>query len=96
MLRSGAPIVGPLEVSHGGEPADHAPAALDPNALLSPCASKNQELLESLTEGKHSEWILSHVTEEAKLGRISEAVPASEIDWERALAARKGLWWSRA
>ena len=77
-------------MSHGGEPVcDYASAASDPSELHQSCGSKNHALLDSLTEGKHSEWILSHIGEESKLGRISKPVLASEVDWEHALAARR-------
>ena len=61
--------------------------------ILANCSSralpKNHAFLNSLTDCKYGEWVLSHIGEEAKLGGITKPVLASEVDGEHAIAARR-------
>jgi len=78
---AGAPAYGDLEITGIG-PALNAASAPDVKELRESCLASNTELLRSLkqVDAETGDAMLQHVWAEAKEGRMSEPVPATEMD----------------
>ena len=78
---AGAPAYGDLEIAGIG-PALDAASVPDVKELRESCLASNTELLRSLkqVDAETVDAMLQHVWAEAKEGRMSEPVPATEMD----------------
>ena len=87
MFREGASIIGDLPVSGLGKVFE-SPAVPSYDELKSSFSHVNNSLLNSLTEDKHSDELMSQVCAEYDLNRMIPPVKAASLDLEQVLCAR--------
>jgi hypothetical protein len=70
VFRRGGRIAGKLVAPAGADPKDF-PEPLAPEALAEGCEQRNQQLLESLKEDAHSDFLLQQTLDDASAGRMT-------------------------
>jgi len=86
---SGFPMVGTIPGSGRGTPVENAQPILDRPTLESEMRSRNEQLLSTLHQDKHSEFLFDDMQKDWKLHRMTEPVPVAEVNLDRCLLSRR-------
>ena len=86
-LREGANVVGHLTATGLGTPHDYG-GHEDPCKLVSRFGEVNRQMISSLREDKHADFLLSQMQSDFKAGRMTKPVTIEQIDLDSVLLAR--------
>ena len=82
LFRTGSDIIGKLPCSGNGVPIDPT-FSFDKSALLAGVAARNADMLKRARVDPYSSDLVAQTRADAKLGRMIEPRPASELDLPR-------------
>ena len=88
MMRLGAPILGEIPAAPCCATRAHKKAG-EPEDLRRECRHRNEQLLASLRQDPHCDFLKEKSDEDAGLGRMTPLVPATEVNLDEALLARR-------